>query len=93
MLPVLVPEMSYEELAVSDGTDAGAVWERMIQGNSEEEGSTAEADREALLAYCTMDTEAMVGLMKQLKIVVPIILISFLQRIDSVSIPSECESL
>lgn len=32
ILPALVPEMNYDGMVVSDGGEAGLVWERMIRG-------------------------------------------------------------
>jgi predicted RecB family nuclease len=60
VLPALVPEMSYDDMEVSEGSVAGLVWEKMIRGQVD----AAERDRlrEALLAYCKQDTLAMVRL-------------------------------
>ena len=33
MLPALVPEMTYEGMAVADGTDAGVAWEALVRGS------------------------------------------------------------
>jgi predicted RecB family nuclease len=60
VLPALVPEMSYEGMEVSEGSEAGLAWEKMIRGQVD----AAERNRlrEALLAYCKQDTLAMVRL-------------------------------
>jgi hypothetical protein len=60
VLPALVPEMSYKGMEVSEGSEAGLVWERMIRGQVD--ASERKRLREALLAYCKQDTLAMVRL-------------------------------
>ena len=58
VLPVLVPELSYSDLAISDGDTAITKFARMARGEIPEDaiGET----RDQLLAYCQMDTLAMV---------------------------------
>jgi predicted RecB family nuclease len=60
VLPALVPEMSYDDMEVAEGSEAGLAWEKMIRGQVD----AAERNRlrEALLAYCKQDTLAMVRL-------------------------------
>jgi len=58
VLPVLVPELSYESLEVQDGTMAMSEWERSIQADLDPE--TREKVRTGLLKYCKLDTLAMV---------------------------------
>ena len=60
VLPALVPELSYSGLSVRDGDTAIARFARMAMG--EIMGAEAEATRKQLLAYCEMDTLAMVRL-------------------------------
>jgi hypothetical protein len=57
VLPVVVPELSYAVLDVQNGTQAQVVWEKMVL-----EGESAEKERliRQLLAYCELDTLAMV---------------------------------
>jgi len=57
VLPIVVPELSYKMLDVQDGGQAQVVWEEMIR-----EGETAVKLElvEQLLAYCQLDTLAMV---------------------------------
>jgi Domain of unknown function(DUF2779) len=64
VLPALIPEMTYVGMEVSDGTDAGLAWEKLIRGSVD----TVERDkiRKALLEYCGQDTLAMVRLMDRL---------------------------
>ena len=65
VLPALVPEMTYEGMEVSDGGEAGLVWDQMIGGELDP------ADRQrlkaALLAYCRQDTLAMVKILERLR--------------------------
>lgn len=58
VLPVLVPELSYETLSVQNGSMAFTQWHRLIfEDLNAEEKSKIKAD---LLEYCKMDTWAMV---------------------------------
>ena len=57
VLPVVVPELSYESLAVQDGGQAQAVWEQMIVTENPTE---KEQLAEQLQAYCQLDTWGMV---------------------------------
>lgn len=58
VLPVLVPDMSYDSLEVGEGTEAMDVWERLVI-KKEFEGAIDET-RKNLLEYCKLDTLAMV---------------------------------
>ena len=58
VLPALVPDSGYDELDVKEGLAASAAYSRLVSGDVAE-GDEAEI-REALLAYCKRDTEAMV---------------------------------
>ncbi|PCH92228.1 phosphomethylpyrimidine kinase [Candidatus Kaiserbacteria bacterium] len=65
VLPVLLPELSYKNLEVQNGTMAMSEWEKTIK-----EEMTAEAiatTRENLLEYCKLDTFAMVEIYRKLK--------------------------
>jgi hypothetical protein len=68
VLPALVPEMGYENMAVADGTEAGLAYERMI-GN-EVDTTEREKLKQALLEYCRQDSLAMVRLLEHLSSVV-----------------------
>ncbi len=59
VLPVLVPQMTYEGMEVSDGMAAGAAWMQMIATEDATERARLE---KALREYCTQDTLAMVRL-------------------------------
>lgn len=65
VLPVLCPELSYQELEVQNGTEAMENWEKMIFDQNLEE-SEREKIQEALLEYCKLDTLAMVKIFKHL---------------------------
>jgi predicted RecB family nuclease len=65
VLPALVPEMTYQGMAVPNGQVAGIAWESMISGNLGE--PDREAKRKALLDYCGQDTLALVRLLDRLR--------------------------
>ena len=66
VLPALVPGLSYEGLVIAEGETASAeLWRLVLGGAGLSEVEKAEM-REALLAYCARDTEAMVGLVGRL---------------------------
>lgn len=58
VLPVLVPDLGYDDLEIQDGTQASVAFARMIARETPD--SEKERLRKALLAYCARDTEAMV---------------------------------
>lgn len=64
VLPVLVPDMTYEGMAVGDGGAAMARFARMALGRCDR--AEQEATRRDLLAYCGQDTIAMVRLHERL---------------------------
>jgi predicted RecB family nuclease len=65
VLPALVPEMSYDGMAVANGQDAGLAWESLIRGGLDQ----TERNRieKALLDYCGQDTLALVKLVERLQ--------------------------
>ena len=67
VLPALVPEMTYEGMAVADGQAAGLAWESLLRGTSDQ----PERDRieKALRDYCGQDTLAMVRLLERLRLI------------------------
>jgi hypothetical protein len=65
VLPALVPGMTYEDMDVAEGEQAGVVWETMIHGQLDE--SEKNKAKEALLAYCRQDTLGMVKLLQVLR--------------------------
>lgn len=64
VLPVLVPELSYDELEVGDGGMAMDAYFKMCNSNKEEEINNI---RRALFEYCHLDTLAMVKLLDRLR--------------------------
>jgi predicted RecB family nuclease len=66
VLPALVPEMTYDGMAVSNGQDAGLAWESLIKGRLDQ--AELERIRQGLLAYCGQDTMAMVRMLERLKL-------------------------
>ena len=65
VVPVLVPGWGYSELDIQEGSAASAFYAGIIPGDFTEEESTR--IREALLAYCRMDTEALVRVLTALR--------------------------
>jgi hypothetical protein len=63
VLPALVPELSYEGMPVADGATASQLFQQLLQGRYE--GDLA-ALRRDLLAYCELDTLAMVKILQVL---------------------------
>ena len=62
VLPVLVPDLGYEDMDVSNGQDASATFAYMAKGKYD--GEEAEKKIKQLLEYCNLDTLAMVKLHK-----------------------------
>ena len=58
VLPALVPNLGYSDLGVADGVAASAAYARLISGDAPEQEKASL--KQALLAYCERDTEAMV---------------------------------
>ena len=65
VLPALVPDMTYSDLEIQDGSNASAAFAQMIAPDTEE--PERERIRSALLDYCQQDTLAMVRLMDTLQ--------------------------
>jgi hypothetical protein len=63
VLPVLVPELSYGDLDVQDGMTAS----NMYGSLKNESPKIQKQYRKALLAYCHLDTLAMVKILNKLK--------------------------
>ena len=57
VLPVVVPELSYDGMKVANGTDAMESWKRLIRMRPSQEKAKLKA---AMLDYCKLDTLAMV---------------------------------
>jgi len=67
VLPALVPELTYEGMAVADGQTASMLLETMLLFPETLARHEPEGIRTALLRYCEMDTLAMVRLLKKLQ--------------------------
>lgn len=65
VLPALVPELTYDDMSVSDGLTARRLWTNTVLKNKN--GDTAEEIMENLSKYCTQDTMAMVKILEVLK--------------------------
>ncbi len=65
VLPALVPDMTYRNLEIQDGSNASTAFAKMIAPDTEE--PERERIRNALLDYCQMDTMAMVRLLDTLQ--------------------------
>lgn len=58
VLPVICPDQRYDQLSISDGTEAMLTWQRLIQvGFPADEHARIEAD---MREYCKLDTYGMV---------------------------------
>ena len=67
ILPVMVPELSYKELKVQDGLYARRLWTQTILESKYQDHK--EKVLEALSAYCTLDTFAMVRILEELELI------------------------
>ena len=65
VLPALVPELTYDQLPINDGGDASLYFQQMIDDLSMD----PTAIRNNLLAYCKLDTLAMVRILEKLEAV------------------------
>ena len=63
VLPALVPELSYDDLAIGNGGDASAAFFN-LKGEADEE--KIKSTKEALLEYSKLDTLAMVKILEKL---------------------------
>lgn len=64
VLPVLVPELSYKELAIREGGTASMKWNELVTGDLSND--ERELLSENLRAYCKLDTYAMYAIWKKL---------------------------
>ncbi len=65
VLPVLAPELDYEDLEISDGSTAATRFQDLHEGKVV--GDAAEAVRKNLTDYCRLDTLAMVRIVERLE--------------------------
>lgn len=64
VLPVMCPDLTYERMEVSNGSEAVVEYENLIFGDVAEEIKVEKFD--ALLAYCKLDTWAMVRIWEEM---------------------------
>jgi hypothetical protein len=64
VLPVMVPELSYDEMEIGKGDRAMMAWWELI--NDKLSTEEAEKTKTALLEYCKLDTFAMVKILEKL---------------------------
>ena len=64
VLPALVPELSYQELAIQEGGTASETWNKIVTGELDADGIARE--RANLLQYCGLDSFAMVEIWRVL---------------------------
>ena len=67
VLPIIVPTLSYEDMAVSNGTDAMLAFAEMIKIKEKRERQKIRND---MLAYCKLDTLAMLEIYKKIKMLI-----------------------
>ena len=65
VLPALVPELSYEGLAIADGGAAMDAYQKMLAAMDDQKKLSE--IRKNLLAYCQLDTLAMVRILEALE--------------------------
>jgi hypothetical protein len=63
ILPVLIPSLRYDALDIQDGSAAGLVYSQLKYQDED----TKQMQRKQLLAYCELDTLAMVRVLDYLK--------------------------
>jgi hypothetical protein len=66
VLPVMVPELSYDEMEIGKGDQAMMAWWELI--NDKLSMDDAEKTKTALLEYCKLDTWAMVKIWERMTI-------------------------
>jgi CRISPR/Cas system-associated exonuclease Cas4 (RecB family) len=60
VLPIICPDLTYDDLEIKDGTLAMEAWEQMVKAEPAEAGGIAQS----LLSYCERDTLAMVEIFR-----------------------------
>lgn len=65
VLPVVVPDMGYDELEINNGLDASALFAYLAKGKYDRE--QASRVRQNLLDYCGVDTMAMVRVVEGMR--------------------------
>lgn len=75
VLPVMVPELSYDKLFIKNGADAQSIYRKLLNGDYHTQtkdgkvikGKKFNKIKKDLLAYCELDTYAMVEILRVLK--------------------------
>lgn len=67
VLPIMVSDLSYDDLEIKNGSTASARYEEMIQ-----KGPNDQKARKSLLEYCKRDTLAMVRILEELLKICPV---------------------
>lgn len=65
VLPVLCPQLSYQDLPIGEGTKAMLAWYEMVYGDLT--AADKEQLRQNLLTYCKLDTWAMVEIWRRVR--------------------------
>lgn len=65
VVPVLAPDLSYDELEVKEGSHAALVFSNIVSGSIS--GQEREKAMDALLQYCKVDTEGLVRIVSSFK--------------------------
>jgi hypothetical protein len=65
VLPVMAPELSYDDLEIQEGGEASASWRKLIRGDLTD--TERKELQEAMLKYCERDTYAMVVLLEKFR--------------------------
>lgn len=66
VLPVLVPELSYEGMSIAEGATAMASWNEIVYGESVEYNKKLDT-KNNLLKYCELDTLAMIKIFEAIQ--------------------------
>lgn len=67
VLPALVPELSYANLNVNNGSDASSIFYNLANEN---DSAIVKQTREHLLEYCKLDTYAMVKILEKINTII-----------------------
>ena len=63
-MPVLVLELSYQNIEIKEGGTASSIFTQMVNGEFQGDSDKTKND---LLEYCKLDTFAMVKILEKLK--------------------------
>ncbi len=64
VLPIIVPDLSYDDMAVANGTDAMEAFTRLLELPDEVDKKKL---RHEMLEYCKLDTLAMVRIFEKME--------------------------